>query len=58
MSTPSQDTSGDGREIARLVDQWSVSEAEARGMLRLIQASKVELEDACAGTGTGDDEPT
>ena len=57
MSTPSQNTAGDGREIARLVDQWSVSEAEARGMLTLIQASKVELEDARAGMGNGDDEP-
>jgi hypothetical protein len=53
---PSQNNSRDEGEIARLVGQWSVSEAEARGMLTLIQAGKDELGDARAGIGNGDDE--
>ena len=45
MSTHGQNDSRDG-QIARLVEQWSVTEAEARGMLSLIEASSDELEDA------------
>ena len=44
MSTHGQNDSRDA-QIARLVEQWSVSEAEARGMLSLIEASSDELED-------------
>ncbi len=54
MSTHADDHSREA-EIARLVAQWSVSEAEARGMLMLIEASRDELEDAAAADGAPGD---